>query len=464
MKKSQVFGLILSILVLIVMNFIPTTELFTVPGRNTLGILVALLILIITEPIPLGVSCMLSTALLVIFGAAPNLGVALSGYTNPIVFFVLVSFGISAAITKVPISKRLLQTLITVFGKNVKLVLFALMVCAAIISSVLSNVATTVIFIALILDFLKIYKNPEDKKRTGKAFMIGLPVASMLGGMMTPAGSSLNLLVLNLLEQQTQLRVTFVEWMVFGIPIVLVTLPIAWLLIVKIYKPVEIPQIEIKKYVDNLDVPKKIDFSEAYVMVVFAAMFILWVLSSWYPVFNVTLVTIVGFGFLFVPKIAILTWDEFIKSISWPAFFLVASVISVGNLLVTNGVSKWISTAVFPTSINLPSFGLVFVVALIVFLMLIIVPVAPALIPMLAPPLIILANNAGVSPIITMMTLGLTVCNCFFLPIDTVPLLTYLTGYYEMWEMPKSTLILQVIIAVVVAIWVPITIGILGLA
>ena len=94
--------------------------------------------------------------------------------------------------------------------------------------------------------------------------------------------------------------------------------------------------------------------------------------------------------------------------------------------------------------------------------MLIIVPVAPALIALLSAPLVGLSANIGITPLLPMMTLGLTVANCYLLPLDTVPNITYMTGYYKMYDMPKSTAFIQVIMAAVVAAWLPVALKIIG--
>ena len=48
---------------------------------------------------------------------------------------------------------------------------------------------------------------------------------------------------------------------------------------------------------------------------------------------------------------------------------------------------------------------------------------------------------------------------CFLFPIDVVPLLTYGYGYYEMADMPKSNAIIQVILCLLSAIWLPVICG-----
>jgi sodium-dependent dicarboxylate transporter 2/3/5 len=293
--------------------------------------------------------------------------------------------------------------------------------------------------------------------------MIGLPVASMIGGMMTPAGSSLNLMSLNLLEQLTGTTVTFVQWMICAIPLVIVLIPISWYILIYVYKPSELSSDDIKRYVDSIEIPSTFDFSEKYVLSVVILMLIFWILSSWIPAFNITLIAIIGFVFLFIPKIEILSWNEFLNSVEWTAIFLVASIITVGECLVANGISEWLVATVFPSTIDLPLYAITFIVSIFVFLMLIIVPVAPALVPILAPPLVGLAGNIGVSPVFLILTLDFCIVNCFFLPLDTVPLLTYMTGYYKMSEMPKSTALIQLSIAILVSAWLPFISRILGL-
>lgn len=461
MKKIQILGIVMIVLIIIGMNFIPLNTELTDIGKDTLAVLLVTLVLLITEPIPIGVTCILAIALMVVFNTS-TLPEALSGYTNPIIFFVIVSFGISKAITKLPLSRRLLVGLIELFGRNVKTLILSIMICTALVSSIISNVAATAIFIPIIMEFLSIYKDEKERKKSGMAFMIALPVASMIGGMMTPAGSSLNLLAISLLEQQSGLTITFIHWMVYGIPIVIIALPISWLIIIKMYKPVEINYDEIITYVDSIKIRNKLSFKEKYVLILFSIMFILWVLGSWYPIFNITVVTIIGFTFLFLPGIQIIQWHEFTSSVSWEAIFLVGTIISLGGVVIKNGVSSWLVDVVFPSAFNLPIQGVLLVLSLMVFLLLVIMPVAPALISMLAPPFIIMAGDMGISPILFILTLSLCAANCYLLPLDTVPLLTYTTGYYKMIDMPKSTIFIQLVIAGIISLWLPIAFSILG--
>lgn len=464
LKKSQLIGAILAIFILAGMFFVPESIGLNRSGINTLGLLIALLILLITEPIPIGITCMLGVSLMVVFGVVKTIPEALSGYTNQILFFVLVSFGISYAITKVPLSKRILVFLIHIFGTKSNNILLALMLCAAILSSIMSNTATTAVLISVIINFLHVFKENNEQKQVGRAFMIALPIASMIGGMMTPAGSSLNLLTMDYLEKLAGIRITFVQWMVIGIPMGIVMILFAWIIIAKVFKPMDASEERIKEYIKELDIPKKLSFSEKYVAAVILTMLVLWILSSWIKALNITVVGTIGLAFLFLPKIRILEWHEYTENVSWASYFLIGTMMSLGSALSANGVSIWLINLLFPEHQNLPVVLLTFLICLVIFLLLLPIPIAPALLTMLIAPFIDLAHIWNISPILLALPLVLCASNSFLLPLDTVPLLTYTTGYYKMSDMPKVSVAIQLVLAAVIAIWLPVAINILHLA
>ncbi len=465
-KKRQIIGLVAAIVILLLTLVIPTSELLPVPARNMLCVLLATIVMLVTEVFPLGITCLLAVSLMFFFGCVQTVPEALSGFTNQVVFFVVASFGISQALTVVPVSTRMLLMLMKKFGKNINLLLFAIMLVTAVLSSVISNVAAAAVFIPIIMKFLNVYDKEEDRKRTARAYMIALPISSMIGGMMTPAGSSINMLAINMLEKNTGETIPFVNWMIMGIPLAVIMLPIAWILCCKIFKPAPLDKSVIDNYIEGEQkkIPKKMTGKEKYVIIVLLGMLILWIASSWVPFFNITAVALIGLMLYCLPgKANILTWKEFAKSVSLEAFFLMGVMISMGAVITSTGLSGWISATIFPASLGVPTIVFLIFIAAITFLLLIPIPVAPALITMLSAPLIGLAMASGVSPVLTMAAFGLCACNCYFLPLDTVPLMTYATGSYDMFDMPKVAVIIQIIIVFVSAAWLTVCGMIFGL-
>ncbi len=467
-EKKKLIGAVITLALLIACALVPAwwqgSGAVSVAGMRTIFVLIAFLVMLVLEVLPVVVTSLLFVGLMPVLGVVDGLGGALTGFSNPVVFFTLASFGIAAALTQVPISKRILAGLLRAFGGNIQTVLLAMMVCCAAVSSLVSNVPCCAVFMALSLNFVELYENAEDRRRTARAFMIAIPVASMVGGMMTPVGSSVNLIAMQQLVDAGYPEIGFVQWMCVGVPLAAVTLPVAWLLLCKIYKPVQVTRQQVLKFTRDMNVPKTVGTDEKKVIVIVLIMFILWVLSSWVPAINTMVVAILGCVVLFLPRIEILSVNTFLRENSWDAFFLVGTVISISGAMNTNGVGAALASAIgsaLPSGITAPA--MVAVCAVIIFASLLAIPVATSLIPLMLPVLITVSIGAGVSPALVTLVAAVCACNCYLLPLDTVTLITYGKGYYSMTDMAKCTVWLQLLLVVLCALWIPLMGGAFGM-
>ena len=174
---------------------------------------------------------MLVIPLMYICGCVETPAAALAGFQNQSAFFMLASFGLTCAVTRVPLSRRLMRGIITKAGRNVNTVLLAIMLCCGLLSSIVSNIAACSAFIPLVLDFLSIYENEDERKRTGRCMLIALPTASMIGGMITPAGGAVNVIAITYLENLASVNVTFLDWVAIFGPIAIVAFIAAYFII-----------------------------------------------------------------------------------------------------------------------------------------------------------------------------------------------------------------------------------------
>ncbi|WP_295137004.1 SLC13 family permease [uncultured Catenibacterium sp.] len=455
LNKNSI-GLIGALLILSTAVLLPDhIGLGVIPNR-TLGILLAFLCLLITEALPIIIISLLICALMPVLKVTDQSKTSFIGFSEPVIFFVVASFGIAAALTVIPVAQRILRKLLKLFGKNIENVVLALMIACALMSSVISNIPTCAIFMAIAIKFLDIYENEEDKRKTGRALMIAIPVSSMIGGMMTPAGSSINILAMAQLEKYTGLTITFVEWMKFGVPIACIMIPISWFIFVKIYRPSQVSEESIKQFIYHLDIPDKMDVREYIVLIIVGGMLVLWILSSWIHDINIIVVAIIGCSLLFLPGINILDAKTFVRENSWDAFFLVGALTSVCHMLFENGIIQSITNSIPPLTSSIVVLS--GICAVFIFGLLLIIPVATALVPLVIPIFITIAIGSGVSPIAVTITASLCACNCYLFPLDTVPLLTYSKGYYSMIDMAKATWLLQVIMVILCMVWLPLAI------
>ncbi|MGM9661455.1 MAG: SLC13 family permease [Faecousia sp.] len=462
MTAKQKYGLLISLAILVVMFFVPAPEGLTVAGVRTLGCTLSMLVLLSTGALPLGLTALIFMVLYFVLGAASSLPVAISGMATPPVLFILASFGMSDAVSNSPISKRILHFMLQVFGRSIRTTLLGLMFATALVSAFISNVPVTAMFVTIGLAFLKLYDKDSDRLQTGKTYMIAIPVAAMIGGIMTPVGSSPNLVAITTLRSMTGYQISFVEWAAYGVPMGLVLIPLAWLVITKVFPPAEMEPERFQEFVDSTKVHEKVGRNEAKVMVIMGTMIVLWILSSWIKQINLYAVAVLGVCIMFLPGIDVLDWTSFKRSTNWDVVFVTASVISLGNIISENGLSTWFVNTVFPSGMSLPSFAIVFITAVFVILMLLIIPISGALIQVLAGPLIVVAGNCGIAPVVLILTLCFCATNCYLLPIDTVPLLALSTGYFKMTDMPKATIPILLALALLCALWCPFLAGVLA--
>ncbi len=456
-KQKLFFGL--AIIPIAIGLLIPET----VMQRNlmcSLALLVTFLLLQIGEVFSVFQICLIELCLMPLLGVTQKMSGAFTGFSNSVIFFILASFGIGAAFTKSSLTKKMLHLFLKYFGKKANFIVLGFMLATALTSSIMSNVPTCVIYMSIAQEFLRLYEDEESKRICGKPIMLGVTLASMMGGMMTPAGSSINIMALNLLEQYAGVRITFGEWALVGIPVTLVILPLCWFILIHIFKPGELPSDAYRDFAEGLATSGATEKKkERMVFFILLGMIILWVASSWIKQIDVVLVALVGCIAFSLPKIRILSGKELLAAVNWEAVFLVGTVLSLGNALVQNGIGEYLNLAALQgVGIHIT----VSLVALLTFIGLIIVPVAPMLVTILIPTIVTMATTLQTNPAILVITATLCACNCYLFPLDTVCMITFSQGYYRMSDMPKIGALVQTCLVGVMMLVVPTVAALLG--
>lgn len=458
--RKRIIGLFLCLAVLLFYPSLPVPEGLGIIGVKTLVLLVIAVLLWITEVIPLGISSIFLLVLPLMMGVS-TLKETLTAFPNPTIFFVLATFGISAAISKVPTTKRILLFLLKKLGGNINLFILAIMIATAFISSVMSNIPATVMFMTIALSFLTLYDTEAEKQRTGRAVMIALPVAGMIGGIITPAGSSNNILALELLKEYANISIRFIDWIGICLPVAIILLPVAWILIIKIFKPASIERVKIDNFVLKLQQIEKPELKEKLVVLIIFIMVVLWILSSWFPNLNVTVIAICGLAVMFLPGIDILSWKDFKDEVSWDVILMVGCVLCIGNLILKNGVAAWFAEIMFKIEAGTNIFLLILQLAAFMYLMQLILPNAPAVITSTTLPVTIVAAELGINAAVLVVPLCIFSSWTMILPLSAVPMMTFSKGYYAMSDIGKVGIPVLILLAFILAAWIPVACKIL---
>jgi len=195
----------------------PSPDALPPAAQRVAALFAVCLILWVTEAIPMAVTALLAIVLQAVAGVAPLPG-AVAAFMSPVFFFVLVMFVIAQAFTNTGLDRRFACWLLVKAGGSTRRTVLLFMAGTAALSTVVSDVPCCAVFMAVALGLFDRMGLRPGTSRFATSLMIGIPIASLIGGVGTPAGSSINILGLTFIERYGQVRVPFVHWMAIGMP------------------------------------------------------------------------------------------------------------------------------------------------------------------------------------------------------------------------------------------------------
>src|ERR687890_2082001 len=68
------------------------------------------------------------------------------------------------------------------------------------------------------------------------ALAMGIAFAATIGGFGTLVGSPTNAIAAGIIERSTGFRIDFLTWALYGIPLVLVSIPLCWWILMKVQR------------------------------------------------------------------------------------------------------------------------------------------------------------------------------------------------------------------------------------
>lgn len=412
-------------------------------AQRAAAIFATCLVLWVTEAVPIAVTALLAVVLQPLLGVAP-LPVAATSFISPVFFFVLVMFVIAQAFTNTGLDRRFACWLLAKARGSSRRAVLLLMVGTATMSTVVSDVPCCAVFMAVALGLFDKMGLTPGRSDFAKAVMIGIPVASLIGGVGTPAGSSINILGLAFIEQHGGVRVPFVTWMAIGMPMVVVLVPLAARVILWCYPP-ERDTIDGIDFQGELATMGPLRSGERKVLVLMAVMLALWIASSWRREIDVVVVAVLGAAAMFLPGMGIFTsWKEAERGTAWDTLLMIGSVTSLGAVSASSGMAGWLVQGALGGVETWPTWAVLAAVSTFIVVIHLLVPVNPAIIAAMVPPIALLATSTGQNPALYGLPVVFTASCAFLLPLDAVPLVTYGKGYYRMFDMMRPGAIISV--------------------
>ncbi len=231
---AQRFGFWIGLALFALTLLLPAPEGLSLAGWRVAGVSLLVGVWWMTEALPLPATAMLPFLIFPLVDAGTAASVA-SDYYSPVIFLVLGGSLIALAIERVGLHRRIALAIVQRGGTSPRALLFAYMAATALVSAFVSNTATAVVMLPIAVALVRAVV-PDDEamglqRPFTAALMLGVAYAASIGGLGTLVGSPTNAIAAGLIEKTSGVEVDFVTWAAFGVPLVLISVPLAWWII-----------------------------------------------------------------------------------------------------------------------------------------------------------------------------------------------------------------------------------------
>ena len=460
---KRIIGLALAAVLIIGSCLVPGSEALSHEGIMALGLLLALASMWATSAMPIGVIALFTVIMLPLLGVV-EMKQAFSGFAGSPLFFIIAVFALPVIMGKTKWGVRLMSKLLKWTGSDSRKLVLGFMIATTVVSTVMSDVPTTVLFLGFALTILKAAGAEPGKSNLGKCLMIAVPVAAVTGGIATPAGSSFNVVAMQIMQQTTGQTISFFDWMIVGLPIAIVMTPICWFFITKLIKPEPITDDCLQGIRDEAASLTTVSTFDVKALLMIVLLVVLWILGNWIPVLNVTAVALVGLTVMFLPGINLLTWKEFQSSVPWGIVLMCGTIFTIGGVVQATGGAQFLADLFMGSGVtSLGFFASMAILMALVYILHTLCPIGAAILAIFIPIFIALCAGFGVSAAVPTIALAIVVAGNVLLPVNPTVMLTYGEGYYTFGDMFKTGIVPAVVLIALITFWVPFIVGVLGI-
>lgn len=403
------------------------------------------------EPIPIPVTSLLPLAVLPLLGVLTPAQVG-QAYGSPLILLLLGGFILSRAMEHSGAHRRIALTMVRLFGgSSDRRLVYGFMAASAVLSMWISNTATTLMLLPVAMAVLEKAENEE----LVVPLLLGIAYAASVGGIGTPIGTPPNLIFMQVYEENTGRQIGFSEWMTWGLPVVLVLVPlIAWRLTRGLGHQggVDVPDVGVWRS------------EEKRVMFVFALTALAWITRSepfggWSGLFDLESANDASVALLAVMLMflvpdgkggRLLDWERAV-TIPWGVLLLFAGGICLAKAFVSSGLSLLLGDWLASMS-HLPLWLLIGLICLVVTFMTEATS-NTASTTLLMPILAAAALAAGMNPEVLMVPAAMTASCAFMLPVATAPnSVVFGSGRIPVQRMAREGFVLNLLGVLVISV------------
>jgi sodium-dependent dicarboxylate transporter 2/3/5 len=416
----------------------------------TLAVTVTCVVWWIFEPIPIPATALLPLAVFPLTGVLPQSTVSES-YGNPLILLLLGGFLLSTAMAKSGAHRRIALMMVSAFGgTNNRRLVYGFMAASASLSMWISNTATALMLLPVALAIIERAENPK----LAGPLLLGIAYAASVGGIGTPIGTPPNLIFMSIYQTTTGNEISFLQWASWGVPVVLVFVPIMAVWLTRTLEPqgaISLP--EVGRW-------RKEEVRTLAVFVVTATLWITrgepfggWTAWTGLPYSNDAIVALAAVVAMFlIPNGQggrLLDWES-AERIPWGVLILFGGGITIAEAFDSSGLSTSIGDALS----SLTNWHVYSLMIIICFCVTFLTEATSntATTALLMPILAAMAIGAGMDPRLVMVPAAMSASCAFMLPVATAPnVIMFSTGRFAVRDMVREGFALNLIGVVIIS-------------
>lgn len=467
-------GLFLGPLVFATMLMIPVPESLRPEAWGVAAVGILMAIWWVTEAIPIPATALLPIVLFPVLQVG-TVAEATQPFANPLIYLFMGGFIIALAMERTNLHKRIALNIVLLVGTKPKSIIIGFMISAAFLSMWVSNTATAMMMLPIAMSIIGLVETTEDmqeadlKTNFAIVMLLGLAYACNIGGIATLIGTPPNALMAGYMFETYGVEIGFGQWMMAGLPLVIISLPIVYLMLTRLVFPIKLKVIPggyglIK---DQIEKSGKMSRPEKLVAIVFLMTATLWVtrplLEPYIPNISDTGIAIFGAFLMFLLPVNfrklkfVLTWDD-AKQLPWEVLILFGGGLSLAAAITSTGLAEWIGQ-----SLQILDFlPILLLIMLSLFVIIFLTEVtsntatAAAFLPILAS----VAIAMGYDPLLLVIPAAIGASCAFMLPVATPPnAIVFGSGLVTIPQMARAGFIFNIAMVFVITMVLYLLVG-----
>ena len=380
------------------------------------------------------------------------------GFGNDTVVFFIGVLVLSSVITKSGLGKRISVFILSLTGNKTSNIILGFLLAGVVVGMWITNMAGAAMLMPIAKSMLEDEGLKPRESNFGKALMISCAYGALISGITTPVACGPNIIAMNYMRE-IGVNISFLEWMMYGIPAAFLMIIPCWLILIIMFKP-EISRLsktkeELKAEFNAMGPMNRNEIATAIIFVITIA---LWISSTWLTgIIGIdlsgTIPALICTCLFFLPGVTSFKWKEISDDISWDGIILIATGMSLGIVMHQAGAAGWLSNVLLGRIAGMHTIAQIFMIVMIVSLIKVGLSSNTVTAAIIMPIMIALVQTYDMPLKGILLPTALSLSLAFILvassPTNLIP---YSTGYFSITDMAKAGAVMTVVTSAIIAL------------